>query len=65
VLKPLDIKPKKVTLLNDNRSLDFSVQLLPRYWREKPYLRVRKIPVDEFTGTVMVIKIEFDSAIND
>lgn len=59
VLKPLNKLPLKATLLNDGRELPTSVDLLPFYWKEQPYLRVRDIPVNEFTDEVMVIKLQF------
>ncbi|TBL72488.1 alpha-L-fucosidase [Paenibacillus thalictri] len=63
VLKPLDTLPKRSVLLNDGRELEATVDMIPWYWTERPYLRVRGLPVNESTGTVMVIKLEFDEAI--
>lgn len=65
ILKPLDILPKKVTLLNNGIQLEAKVDVTPWHWKEKPLLRIRNIPVNEMTDTVMVIKIEFDSAISE
>jgi alpha-L-fucosidase len=59
LLKPLDQMPKKVTLLNDGRELEAKVDVVPWHWKEKPWLRIRGLPVNEMTDTVMVIKIEF------
>ena len=55
--------PKKVTLLNNQMDLDASIDLLPFYWREKPYLRIKNIPVNDITDEVLVIKI--DESINE
>ncbi|MFE5319474.1 alpha-L-fucosidase [Paenibacillus sp. NPDC056579] len=60
VLKPLNVAPRRAVLLNNGQELPFSVDLLPWYWRERPYLRIRNLPVNELTDTVMVIKLEFD-----
>ncbi len=59
VLRPLIQQPKRATLLNDGRELEAGVDLVPFYWREKPYLRIRGLPVDEITDEVMIIKLEF------
>ncbi|TVY10055.1 alpha-L-fucosidase [Paenibacillus cremeus] len=63
VLKPLDILPRRATLLNDGRTLEASVDHIPWAWREKPYLRIRHLPVNELTDTVMVLKLEFDESV--
>ncbi len=65
ILKPLDIMPDKVTLLNNGQELEAKVDITPWHWQEKPYLRIRNIPVNEFTDTVLVIKLEFDESINN
>ncbi|MDF2927233.1 MAG: hypothetical protein K0R57_6147 [Paenibacillaceae bacterium] len=62
VLKPLDVLPASVTLLNNGLPLEAKVELIPWYWREKPYLRIRGIPVNEVQDEVMVIKLEFDGS---
>jgi len=65
ILKPLDIMPEKVTLLNNGEKLEATVDITPWHWREKPYLRIRNIAVNKYTDTVLVIKIKFDESIND
>jgi alpha-L-fucosidase len=65
LLKPLDVIPRKATLLNNRQELEFSVDLMPCYWKEKPYLRIRNLPVNELTDSVMVIKLEFDESACD
>lgn len=65
ILKPLDTLPKKATLLNNGEELEARVDVTPWHWQEKPYLRIRGIPVNEFNDTVMVIKLEFDDSINE
>lgn len=65
VLKPLDRMPKRAVLLNNGQELEARVDVTPWHWREKPYLRIRNLPVNELAGTVMVIKLEFDETINE
>ena len=65
ILKPLDILPKRAILLNNGQELECRVDVTPWLWKEKPYLRIRNIPVDEMTDTVLVIKLEFDESINE
>ena len=60
-LKPLDRLPARAVLLNDGRELPVRVELLPWYWQEKPYLQVQQIPVDDYPGEVLVIRLEFDA----
>jgi alpha-L-fucosidase len=62
VLRPIDKLPARAVLLNDGRELECAVELLPWYWKEKPYLRVRRVPVNEFAGEVLVIRLEFGEA---
>lgn len=63
ILKPLDTMPKKATLLNNGMELEARVDVTPWHWKEKPLLRIRNLPVNEMTDTVMVIKLEFDQSI--
>ncbi|CAH1226908.1 hypothetical protein PAECIP111891_06026 [Paenibacillus allorhizoplanae] len=60
ILKPLNMLPKRAILLNDGRELETAVEQLPWYWRERPYLRIRNLPVNEITDEVLVVKLEFD-----
>ncbi|RAV05468.1 alpha-L-fucosidase [Paenibacillus sp. YN15] len=62
ILRPLDILPASVTLLNNGLPLEAKVEMIPWYWREKPYLRIRGIPVNEVQDEVMVLKLEFDGS---
>lgn len=59
-IKPIDVKPVTVTLLNDGRSIDHIVNLSPSdHAEQKSYLRLRNLPVNEMADSVMVIKLEF------
>jgi alpha-L-fucosidase len=60
-LKPIAVAPLKVTLLNTGKALDFAVNLCPSdHATQQPYLRLRNLPADEFSNSVMVVKLEFD-----
>ncbi|HHW09116.1 MAG TPA: glycoside hydrolase [Firmicutes bacterium] len=59
ILKPIDVLPKKAIVLNTGEKLETRVDVTPWHWREKPWLRVRGLPVDQFADSVMVLKLEF------
>ncbi len=60
-LDPLERAPRRATLLNTGRPVDFAVEVTPRHHAEqKPYLRLRGLPVNGQANTVMVVKLEFD-----
>jgi len=60
-LKPLDLAPRRATLLNSGQPVDCVVDLAPSdHAEQKPYLRLRKLPVNELANTVLVVKLEFD-----
>lgn len=61
MLEPLSILPKRVTLLNDGRELIAVRNQGVRLWtQEMEYVKIRGIPVEEYTDTVMVLKLDFD-----
>lgn len=64
ILKPMSIKPTRAVLLNDGRELETSVEQVPFYHRERAYLKISNIPVNEFQHEVMVIRMEFDEEVN-
>ncbi|NLF17787.1 MAG: glycoside hydrolase [Lentisphaerae bacterium] len=55
----LTARPERAILLNDGRPIRTSTELLPRYYRkgERP-LRLCDLPVDEFAGSVMVLRLD-------
>lgn len=65
ILRPFDILPDSAILLNNGQKIDFTVDITPWHFREKPYLRLRNIPVNDFSGEVMIIKLEFSDALNE
>ena len=60
-LKPINILPTKATLLNTGKPIDCVVNLCPSdHASQQPYLRLRNLPVNEMSNTVLVAKLEFD-----
>lgn len=59
-LKPIDVLPLKAILLNNNKRIDCVVDLSPGdHLTQKKYLRIRNLPANEMTNSVMVVKLEF------
>ena len=59
-LKPLQMLPRKATLLNTGKPVQCSVEVLPvDHSEQKAYLSIRKLPINELANTVMVVKLEF------
>ena len=60
-LKPINIMPSKATLLNNGKAIECIVNLCPSdHASQQPYLRLRNLPVNEMSNTVLVAKLEFD-----
>ena len=65
-LKPIDVLPKSVTLLNDNRPLEYGIVTCPedKDWStqilRRQSLHVWNIPVEEFANETLILKIELD-----
>jgi alpha-L-fucosidase len=65
-LKPINVLPSKATLLNNNSKVECVVNLLPSdHAEQKPYLRIRKLPANEMSNTVMVVRLDFDVPLNE
>lgn len=61
VLYPVDIKPKKITLLNTGSAVLSEVEFVPsKCWSRKNYLHIMGLPVNELISEPMVLKMEFD-----
>jgi alpha-L-fucosidase len=59
-LKPISVAPLTATLLNDGRSIEFSVDILPsEHATQEPCLRLKRLPVNELCNEVLVVKLEF------
>lgn len=60
-LKPIDVAPRRATLLNTGEPVEFAVDLVPsEHADQKATLRLRGLPINELANTVMVVKLEFD-----
>lgn len=65
-LGPLQVAPKRATLLNDGREVEFAVDLLPSEHVEfKPVLRLKKLPINELCNEVLVVKVEFEEGLGE
>jgi alpha-L-fucosidase len=63
-LKPINVLPEKAVLLNDNRPVECIVNLCPSdHLEQKPYLRIRNLPANEMSNSVMVVKLEFEKSL--
>ena len=72
-LRPLEIAPERVTLLNTGQPVQAVAELTPRSWIEqwqagireergdvpKRFLRVRDLPVNDLTDEPMVVRLDF------
>ena len=60
-MNPMVKKPLRARLLNDGRDIDAKVEITPLVFREnKPYLRLSGLPVNEYSGEVMVVELEME-----
>ena len=56
-LKPLEIQPKKATLLNNGLELKSKVEIMPSMHAEnKAYLHIWNIPADELANEAVILK---------
>lgn len=66
-LKPIDIMPRSVTLLNDGRALKYDIVTRPedKDWKinqlRRQSLHIFDLPTEEFCRETMVLKIELDN----
>jgi alpha-L-fucosidase len=64
-LDPIQVMPKSATLLNTGEPVKFKVDLVPsNHVEHKPYLRLQSLPANELANTVMVVKLEFEQALD-
>ena len=61
VLKPINLLPRRATILNNGVEVNTAVELMPSLHKDStPYLHIWGIPVDDLTNEALVIKLEFD-----
>jgi alpha-L-fucosidase len=59
-MKPVNVMPVKATLLNNNSPVECVVDMSPSdHLEQKPYLRLRNLPANEYANQVLVVKLEF------
>jgi alpha-L-fucosidase len=59
-LKPLAVLPERATLLNTGEPVACAVDVLPsEHMTQEPCLRLTRLPVNELSNTVLVVKLEF------
>jgi alpha-L-fucosidase len=64
-LKPFDTLPEKATILNTGKPAEYSVGLLPsEHASGRKYLRLKNIPVNEMSDSVIVVKLQFKNSVN-
>jgi alpha-L-fucosidase len=60
-LKPLATLPRKATLLNNGAPVECSAEMAPsEHVEQGRYLRLCKLPVNEMSNAVLVVKLEFE-----
>jgi alpha-L-fucosidase len=63
-LKPIQIMPEKAVLLNTGKTVECVVDLSPSdHLEQKKYLRIRNLPVNELSDSVLVVRLEFKNAL--
>ncbi|MEK6794769.1 MAG: alpha-L-fucosidase [Spirochaetota bacterium] len=60
VLYPIDIAPKRATVLNTGARLNARVETVPSRWQSRPLLHVSGIQFDSMPREAIIIKLEFD-----
>lgn len=58
-LKPLEVQPIEAILLNTGAAVEARVETVPEHWDERPYLRLRHLPVNELADQVLVVRLRF------
>jgi alpha-L-fucosidase len=63
-LKPFNVLPEKAILLNNSRSVECVVDLSPSdHIEQKKYLRLRNLPANELSNSIMVVKLVFNNSL--
>jgi alpha-L-fucosidase len=58
MLKPIAVLPRQAVLLNTGKPVQVSVEVVPSC--AQGYLRLCELPVDRMSGTVIVVRLDFD-----
>lgn len=63
-MRPLALAPQRAVLLNDGRPVDWQLDIAPMEWTDhRPYLRLHRLPVEEFAQSTMVVRLDFASLV--
>ena len=60
-LFPLAISPRSAVLLNTGQPVECAVELLPSECSNPPGLHLRRLPINDLSNTVPVVRLEFDN----
>ncbi|MBN8218216.1 MAG: alpha-L-fucosidase [Spirochaetes bacterium] len=60
VLPPIDLLPKRATVLNDGSPLWAKVEVTPARYTSRPLLHLRQIPQQRILDEPIVLKLEYD-----
>ncbi len=61
ILKPINMLPRRASVLNNGQQIDAAVELMPTLFKDKKaYLHLWNIPVNQFAGEAIIIKLEFE-----
>jgi alpha-L-fucosidase len=65
-LKPVQLLPSGAVLLNNGRAVECAVNMCPSdHLEQKGYLRLRNLPANELSGSVMVVRLDFDRPVEE
>jgi alpha-L-fucosidase len=67
-LAPINVSPKRATLLNNGQKTDFRIRFNPSDHKDnnqKAYLNLINLPVNDLSNTALVVKLEFDCHLDE
>lgn len=65
-LRPIATAPTRAVLLNDSRPVEWSIEMAPSdHAEQRGYLRLRRLPVNEMSNTVPVVRLDFERPLEE
>jgi len=65
-LRPIAAAPTRAVLLNDGRAVEWTIEMAPSdHAEQRGYLRLRRLPVNEMSNTVLVVRLDFDRPLEE
>ena len=61
ILNPIAAAPRRAVLLNTGQELRAVVELVPEWFRSGAFLRLAGLPVNQLSGEVPVVRLDFDN----